>query len=239
MNFFDEYANQYDMNVEQIKYKYHHSYRVMNNMETIAKYLKLNNKDTELAKCIGLLHDIGRFDQYKLYQNFDDKNLDHGDHGERIIKEENALKYFNIDPIDYNVVYAAIRNHNKYSIEPNLQERELLFSKMIRDADKLDIIYALGKHELKNIITEDKSEITDEIKISFYKNETINSNIKKTINDNIVILLAFPYDIYFNITLKIIKDNKYYEKIYNRLDDKEKFKEYLEHIEKYLKERVD
>ena len=41
MNYFDEYLKKYDMNVEEINYKYHHSYRVMDNMELIAKGLEL------------------------------------------------------------------------------------------------------------------------------------------------------------------------------------------------------
>ncbi len=239
MNCFDDYVSYYDMSIEQIKYKYHHSYRVMINMEIIAKKLNMNDYDVELAKCIGLLHDIGRFDQYMLFQSFDDKNLDHGDYGEQVIKIYDLLKHFNIDSKDYDVVYTAIRNHNKYSIEPYIGERELLFSKMIRDADKLDILYALGRPELKNIIREDESEISPKIKESFYKNEPVKNTDKQSLNDNIIILLAFPYDIYFDISMSIIKNKKYYEKIYNRLENKEKFKEFLNHIEKYIKERVD
>ena len=239
MNFFDKYTSFYDMNIEQNNYKYHHSYRVMENMEFIAKSLLLEEKDIELAKCIGILHDIGRYDQYLLFQSFDDKNLDHGDYGEQVLKYENALKNYNIDEKDYKVVYTAIRNHNKYSIETGLTERELLFSKMIRDADKLDILYALGRPELKNIIREDNGGITKELNDMFYENIPLMNKFVNSLNDNIVLLLAFPYDINFDISLKIIKDKKYYEKIYNRLENKNIFTNYLTHIEEYIKERVD
>lgn len=239
MNYFDEYVNKYDMNIEEINYKYYHSYRVMDNMELIANNLNLKEKDVELAKCIGILHDIGRFEQFRKYQSFNDKNIDHGNYGEQIIKENNILKHFNIEEEDYEIVYTAIRNHNKYSIESNLKERELLFAKMIRDADKLDILYALGSTELKNIIYEDDSEISTDLDTAFYKNSPLKYSDRKNKNDNIVTLLAYPYDIYFNITLRIIEDNKYYEKIYNRLKNKDKYIKYLDHIKKYIKERVD
>ena len=61
-----------------------------------------------------------------------------------------------IDKEDYQVVYTAIKNHNKFVIESNLTERELLFSKLIRDADKLDILYALGNKEIIKILKQDK-----------------------------------------------------------------------------------
>ena len=87
MNFFDKYTANYDMNIKEINYKYYHSYRVMDNMVTIAKGMNLEIKDINLAKCIGLLHDIARFEQFKRYKSFNDINMDHGDYGVEIIKD--------------------------------------------------------------------------------------------------------------------------------------------------------
>ena len=52
MNYFDKYANKYDMNIPEISYKYYHSYRVMDNMVVIAKSMNLTICDIKLAKCI-------------------------------------------------------------------------------------------------------------------------------------------------------------------------------------------
>ena len=60
MKYFDSYTLNYDMSDPDINYKYYHSYRVMDLMEVLATNLKLNQKDIELAKVIGLLHDIGK-----------------------------------------------------------------------------------------------------------------------------------------------------------------------------------
>ena len=155
MKYFDDYVGRYDMNISEINYKYYHSYRVMDNMIVIAKSMNLSLCDVELAKCIGILHDIGRFEQFKRFKSFNDLNMDHGDYGEEVLRQENALKHFDIKEEDYEVVYKAIRNHNKYQIEPNLNKRELLFAKMIRDADKLDILYAICNTGNINIMNED------------------------------------------------------------------------------------
>ena len=239
MNYFDEYVKKFDMNTIEINYKYHHSYRVMDNMVKIAKGLNLNKNDIKLAKYIGLLHDIGRFEQFSKHKTFKDIQLDHGDYGVKIIKENDILKKINIKKEDYDVVYTAIRNHNKYIIEDNLKERELLFTKMIRDADKLDIIYVLSNPKIREFIHEDDSKINEKLQKEFYKNKPLKYNDIKTNNDSIIVFLAYIYDINFNITFKIINDNKYYEIIYNNLKNKDRYIEYYNHLKEYLKERVD
>ena len=238
-SYFDKYVSNYDMNDPDINYKYYHSYRVMNNMELLARCMNIPVKDVELAKYIGLLHDIGRFEQDKLYNSFLDKEMDHGDYGVEVLIKENILSHFDIDTKDYEVVYKAIKNHNKYQIEDNLTPRELYFSKLIRDADKLDILYALSNEELKPIIYEDDTDINIDIKESFFNNKQIKRTNKETRNDNIVVVFSFLFDINYEITLDIIKSNKYCDKFYQRLKNKDLFKQYIDYINKYINERID
>ena len=47
-----------------------------------------------------------------------------------------------------SIIYKAIKNHNKYKIEEGLSEKEKLYSKIIRDADKIDIINIFTTREL-------------------------------------------------------------------------------------------
>ena len=239
MNFFDKYTSNYDMTIKENNYKYHHSYRVMEQMLTLAKNMSLPSKDIELAKCIGLLHDIARFEQFKRYSNFNDDVFDHGNYAVEILKETDALKHFEVDESDYEVVYKAIKNHNKYAIEANLTPRELLFAKMIRDADKLDILYAIGNDKLKGIVYEDDSEISKRVENDFYHHKLIKRNFKENENENLVVLFSFVFDFNFTISLKLIKHNEYYQKIYNRLTHKDLFLPYIEYINKYIAERTE
>lgn len=239
MKYFDEYVFNYDMNDPDINYKYHHSYRVMNIMEKLATKLKLQPKDIELSKVIGLLHDIGRFEQDKLYNSFKDNEMDHGDYGIKVLKETNLLSQTSLDESDYEVVYKSIKNHNKFTIEPNLTEKELLFSKLIRDADKLDILYSLGNKNIKKILRQDNSVISKKIETSFFNNQIGNIKDSKSKNDGLVITFCYIYDINFKITHQIIKENKYYDKIYERINRKDIFEKYLEHTNKYIDERID
>ena len=52
-------------------------------------------------------------------------------------------------------------------------------------------------------------------------------------------MFSFVYDFNFNLSLDILKHKKYYEKIYERLHNKDKFKPYIEHVIKYIDERTD
>ena len=55
------YSQKFDLKNENIKMKQLHSIRVMKICEKIAKEINLNKEEINLAKLIGLLHDIGRF----------------------------------------------------------------------------------------------------------------------------------------------------------------------------------
>jgi len=238
MNYFDEYTSNYDMQDPEINYKYYHSYRVMNIMELLAQKLNLSHENIEIAKVIGLLHDIGRFEQDKLYNNFKDNKFDHGDYGVRVLKETNMLDKTNISTSDYEVVYKAIDNHNQFKINIGLTERELFFAKLIRDADKLDILYALGNKDILEL-KQDNEEITKKIEEDFFNNKDINKEDTISLNDSLIIQFAFIYDINFKETLEIIYKEKYYDKIYERINRKDIFEKYLDYTNKYIEERID
>lgn len=239
MNYFDKYVSNYNIKKETVNYKYHHSYRVMKNMEVLATKLNLSEKDIKLAKVIGILHDIGRFEQDKLYNSFKDEKMDHGDYGVKVLKESNILRETGIDESEYHIIYKSIKNHNKFKIEDNLSERELLFTKLIRDADKLDILYALGNKTIKKILIQDNQNPTKEIENNFFNHQINNSLECKNKTDNLITIFCFIYDINFKITYQIIKQNKYYDKIYKRIKRKDIFKKYLDHTNKYIEERTE
>ena len=237
--FFDNFIKNYDINNPRLNYKYYHSYRVMDDMYMLAKSQKLSPDDIELAKFIGLFHDIGRFIQYEQVDDFNDILLDHGDIGVAYLKELKALNHCHISKKNYQVVYKAIKNHNKFEINNSLNARELLFTKLIRDADKIDILYALSNKKLKPKINEEFIPISENVKKHFFEGKPISKGEIKNKNDRIIVVFSFIFDIQLNTTFKIIKKNNYYNKIYKRLKNKEIFKPYIEYTNKYINERTD
>ena len=67
---FLKYTEKYDLNNDNLKRKQLHSLRVMQKSRIIAKSLKLSEEEIQIATLIGLLHDIGRFEQYTKYNTF-------------------------------------------------------------------------------------------------------------------------------------------------------------------------
>lgn len=150
---FKDYVNNYDMSNDKINLKYYHTLRVTNFCKEIAASLNLSNDDIEISELIGLLHDIGRFEQIRVYNTFIDKDsIDHADYGVEILKVNNLITQFVSDNEIQNIVLTAIHNHNKFSIESGLDERINLFCKIIRDADKLDIFNIFLKIDRKSVV---------------------------------------------------------------------------------------
>jgi putative nucleotidyltransferase with HDIG domain len=125
-----------------IRIKEVHTGYVTSIARELARHLELNEHDVQLAEIMGLFHDVGRFRQYSLYQTFNDsQSEDHADLGLKVLDELELMK--KLAPEDEALVRFAIKNHNKKVIEPTDSKRELLFAKLLRDADKLDIYRVL------------------------------------------------------------------------------------------------
>ncbi len=238
---FLKYTEKFDFEKEGIKRKQLHSLRVMEECKKVAKALKLNKEEIELAELIGLLHDIGRFEQYnRENEQCNEMILDHANLGVEILVKDDYIKKYIDDKYYIPIILKAIKNHNKLEIEDDLNEEELLYAKIIRDADKLDIfyegveIYWNTKKEKENI---ENSKISSKIEEQL-KNE---KQVKKLGNerndtvDSLLMLLSYIYDINFRETLEIIDKENYVNKILNRFDFKdEKTKEQIEELKEIL-----
>ena len=99
----------------------------------------------------------------------------------------------------------------------------------------IDIIYVFSTTRLIEL-KEDDSEISEEVKKEFYLHEPVKRVNCKTVNDRIIFLLSFAFDLYYNYSRGLILDKGYYDKIFEHIKDKEKFKPYFDEVEHYLKE---
>ncbi len=245
---FDNYTSKYDKNITSINRKYYHSYRVMEQSIKIAESINLSREDIELASLIGLLHDVARFEQWMRYETFSDrKSIDHGDFGVEILLENDFIRDFIKDNQYDEIIKIAIKNHNKYKIEEGLNEKELLHSKIIRDADKIDIFYEGAEDFFWNTVEEkreiENSLISEDYFEEFMSRNTICRKPNQTKLDSIVAMIAFIFDLNFNYSKKVIYENSYINKILDKFDYKDKAtKEQIGTIRKiasdYLKESL-
>ena len=233
MDIFENYVKQYDLKNAKIVRKYRQSIRVQHLCELLARNIGFSNEDIKLAKICGLFHDIGRFKQIELYDSFSDKNtFDHGDEGANIFLKQIAPE-LNLKQNDIDLIYKSIKYHNKFAIGNDVNAKELIFCKLLRDADKIDILYQLSS--INGLLHPNDGEISNINDKDFMQKKCLNrKNITTGIEENLT-LLAFIWDINFDISKKIIYDNKYYEKIEKILDDN-RYDKYFNLIYKSLKE---
>ena len=239
------YSKKYDMNEYKISMKYYHTFRVEKICGEIAVLLGLDEEKINLAKLIGLLHDIARFEQYTTYKTYDDlSSVDHGDLAVEILKGNDYIrKYVETDKYD-EIIFKSIKYHNKYAIGNDVSEEEKMFCEIIRDADKLDIFYLKVNDPLE--IQKEKIEnqvITTEVFEQFMLKETIDrKNLKNNI-DRIVVLIAFIYDLNFKESYKIVRDNNYIDGIidlfnFREQDTREKMELIRKTANDFLKEKL-
>ena len=235
LNRFDEYAKRYNMYDPMISLKYFHSYRVMEICKQIAVDIELSDEDIYLAMIIGILHDYARFKQWTVFNTYNDSlSVDHGDLAVKLLFEDNEIEKFNIDRKYYDIIYEAIKYHNKYGYPENANEKSKLFCKLIKDADKLDIFYLISTNDIK--IVSDDSEISKVISDEFYSGKLLKKEDRKTRSDLVIFYLAMIFDLNFKYSYKYLKDNKLIEGLLKNIKDKEKFEPYVEYINEYMKE---
>ncbi len=110
---FINYTNGYIKYGGRIELKIKHTFRVMRLCEMIATNLKLSKEEVEIAKIIGLLHDIGRFEQWKKYQTFKDSiSIDHANFGIKVLKKDNYIRKYTSDDKYDDIIFKSIKYHN-------------------------------------------------------------------------------------------------------------------------------
>ncbi len=229
IKFFEEYVSKFDKNNEKVNHKYNHTYRVVGYAKDIAKSLNLDEKEFNRASVCALFHDLGRFEQVTKYDTYEDsKSIDHGDRSYEILIENN-----------YNdeIVQKAVKFHNKKEV-PKFDELTDMHCKLVRDADKVDILIIHGTS------VKDNNYRIDDVIINNFKNRELIDNGYGASNDFMYVLreLAFFFDVNFKRSMEIILENDLLNKKLNliRSDiNKEQVNIIEKELKEFIKERFD
>lgn len=224
---FLKYVDKYDNNDKEILLKRRHTLRVMELSEEIAKSLNLSEEDVELAKLCGLLHDIGRFTQIRDFNTYNDLvSLDHGDLGAEILKKDNYINKFTNKNQD-NII-KVVKYHNKYRVPKTLSEKNRLLTKIVRDADKIDILFLLVNKETYNNI--EYTSVSKEVYNDILNKRLVRNVNVKTEADEIVREIANIFDISYKKSFKIIKERDYVNKIFKIQLERTKNEEFTKQL---------
>ena len=235
---FNKYIiNFFSINNDKIKKKYEHTYRVINYAKQIATSENLNKHDYNLAITCSLLHDIARFKQIKKYNTFKDSiSFDHGDEGYNILIKNNYIDKYTNSKIDKNIILKSVKNHNKLEIDNNLTKKELYFAKLVRDADKLDIIITQSNQITDNSNTINKNTIKAIKNKQLCPNQYVTNQL-----ENLIRNLALIYDLNFKESYRIIKKSNIIDKKLKLLENhilKEELEEIKNTLSNYIEEKI-
>ena len=229
ISWFNKYVDSFkgltSSQLSNIEIKKDHSLRVANISLFIAEKLELSEDQSHIAYIIGLLHDLGRFKQIAEYDTLnDDKSVDHAELALQILEEESFFGKMYME--HKSVILTAIQNHNKYKIQDGLADEELLFAKLVRDADKLDIFKVLTDY-----YTNRKSSVSHTLSWDLPKGTVISAPVVKEVlagklvsKKNIVsemdvkiMQMSWVYDFNYRSSIELLLKNRFLEIIYGTL----------------------
>jgi len=226
--------------------KEEHTTRVCEEIRSIGESLGRNSNELRLAEIIALLHDIGRFEQYSRYRTFvDHKSEDHADLGITILKRYGVLN--ELDESIRSLILRTIMYHNRAALPQEETETCMFFTKLLRDADKLDIwrvvteYYTLNMGKRNGAIELDLPDtrgFSDEVYQDLVAKRVVDIKHVKNLNDFKLLQTGWVFDINFRPTLYSMMSRRYLETIRSVLPESEKIQEIFSAIQLFLDENL-
>ena len=222
---FEDYTCRFhcqDAEIEKnIILKLMHTYRVRENITMIGGSLGMNGEELVLAQALAILHDVGRFEQMRGFGSFNDSMT--ADHAMLGLKAINRCKVLSCLPKrERNLIRKSIWHHNKYQIPVTEKTDVTLFSKLIRDADKLDILGVVALHfetrdqhpnPALDFGLTDGLQLSEEVVSDILQGKMVKIAALKTLGDLRLMYSSWIFDINFPFTLARLKERGYLERL--------------------------
>lgn len=214
---FKDYASEFDVQNSMNAHKIAHTYRVADLAEKIAE--RINADLADFAWLLGLLHDIGRFEQVRRYGNLvDAQTVDHAELGADILFQQGLIERFPTDTLPENwrgIAETAIRLHNKLALPDDLDLQARMMTQILRDADKLDIFRVLTEWPLAERMGNSKEQfsVSDEISPAVMgyvlQHRCVPRKDRCTVLDERVSHCCMAFDLIYPVSRKIAIEQGY------------------------------
>ncbi|MBN2212984.1 MAG: HD domain-containing protein [Bacteroidales bacterium] len=220
-----------------IEIKRVHTLMVCEEIKSLAEETGLSTEKARLAYIIALFHDIGRFRQFQQYRTFDDsRSVNHAALSVDIIKSDGFLEH--IPETFHELIFQTILNHNIPFVDGYENSETELFTKLLRDADKLDILRVITSDDLRHVLEwEEKTDsyrVPDTILQRFRDHQIVTLDLVRSVNDLRMVRISWIFDINFSLTIQKIKERKYLEKLFGLIPGSERLNQIKTIIEDYI-----
>lgn len=229
-----------------LRLKVEHSEWVAHNARQLAEDLEWSPEQTNCAEALGWLHDVGRFSQFAEFGTFSDAHsINHGERGWEIVRENRILRA--LAPDDQDTLLDGIRNHNVKIVPGSLGIRSLQFTKLIRDADKLDIyrvvldsIHRDGFQELPSMLPQidlqgpvNASVVHEIVEHRYCSLENVYS-----LSDFLLMLLSWIHDLNYEASFRQIVDRNIIGELEQLLPEDRPCKNVVHAIRRFTKSKL-
>ena len=235
---FKEYVNLFNVSDIKIKLKIDHTYRVSDISSRIGAAV---GADSDFCWFLGLLHDIGRFEQLTRFGTFIDRDsVDHAELGADILfkgvdEEKPLIDTFPSDVFGVfgdagierkrrEIAETAVRLHNKLNLPNDLDAEAVLYCKVLRDADKVDIFRVLTEppydernQRIKQCSREDgaATPAREEIMLCVREHRCVPKTFERSDFESLISLCCMAFELAYPISRKIAKEQGYLDQLMN------------------------
>jgi len=200
-----------------------HTDRVVENILILADSLELSENEKHVAEIAAQFHDVGRL-WLLLPENSESKITDHAEASVEYLKSSPI--FGQLDEPTQNIVIQVIKNHNKPEVSKKEGDGTLLYTKLLRDADKLDswrstAEYLTRKGGKPNMAIElalsEKPIVTSSFCKTVIEGGIPNRGDIVTFNDFLIFQMSWIFDLQFKKSFKIVNQKQYIRYIYDSL----------------------
>lgn len=248
-DFFDDYSSEFitrAANAHPHVTKKAHTARVVENMVFLGTSLQLSPQQMWVAKAAALLHDIGRFTQFETYGTFlDTASKNHGALGAGVIREHRLLASWPIP--EKRQIIRSVALHNAYRLPREMDRDTLFLTRLLRDADKLDIFHVviqkyLGADPLENgYLTHnlvDDGLVSKFLVGRILKKELIDNRQVRSVNDLKLLQISWVFDLNFKPAIRQVNDLGFIPLILSTLPDSDLLTALADFMKDYLAKKA-
>jgi hypothetical protein len=245
-HWFEAYSHKFigadDFVNSHLRLKRDHTRRTCEEILYLANKLSLSDNEMRIAEAVALLHDVGRFPQFAVYRTYNDiRSVDHGALGVQVLREEGTLK--SLDADEKLWLETAIAYHGKKSLPEHINGQALFFLKLIRDADKIDILRIVIQMFQENrenqegafLDLPDIPQISPEVLDSVLQRKPIEYGRLRTLNDFKLCQIGWVYDMNFPASLERLESAGILDQMFNFLPETADICEVKSRIYSYIK----
>ncbi len=204
-----------------------HTYRVVSAAAMIARGLKWPDEEVRLAEATAWLHDAGRFSQIQEYKTLlDSRSVNHAARACAVISQYGVLEHLTEN--ESQCIRASVLTHNQAVLPESLNEFERRFARLLRDADKLDILSVMQESVRNGSIRRNpevalhlslETDVNPELVRQIGQGQPGSYRLMHTVGDFFLVQMSWVYDINYAPTCRNLFENKTMENLIPLLPD--------------------